>query len=127
MRLTANLTKRETQIAELLAWGSAKKEVANNLNISIRTVENTTRNIYEKIGIQKATELSVWWFLTKAGVSISLDPLKRKFVAIALLAIITPYIFIGGNDIYRRVRNTNRTTIEIRYRARGRRNEEITL
>ena len=57
MRAEAGLTQRETQIAELLAWGAAKKEVADRLSISPRTVENTARNIYSKIGIQKATEL----------------------------------------------------------------------
>lgn len=59
MRAEAGLTQRETQIAELLAWGAAKKEVADRLSISPRTVENTARNIYSKIGIQKATELCV--------------------------------------------------------------------
>ena len=69
MRAEAGLTQRETQIAELLAWGAAKKEVADRLSISPRTVENTARNIYSKIGIQKATELCVWWFCTHCGVS----------------------------------------------------------
>lgn len=49
MRAEAGLTQRETQIAELLAWGAAKKEVADRLSISPRTVENTARNIYSKI------------------------------------------------------------------------------
>lgn len=34
----ANLTKRESEIAELFAWGASKKDVANRLNISERTV-----------------------------------------------------------------------------------------
>lgn len=56
MNKVVTLSKRETQMAELLAWGAAKKEVADKLFVSTRTVEATTRNIYEKIGIQKATE-----------------------------------------------------------------------
>lgn len=88
MKLTAHLTKRETQIAELLAWGAAKKEVAERLFISIRTVENTARNIYRKIEIQKATELCVWWFVTKCGVSISKDPLNRMFIKITATFIL---------------------------------------
>ena len=49
LNLRAELTRRETEIAELLAWGAAKKEVADQLQISPRTVENTARHIYEKI------------------------------------------------------------------------------
>ena len=62
MKKDAELTKREAQIAELLAWGESKKEVADRLYIAERTVENHTRSIYEKTGVQKATELCVWWF-----------------------------------------------------------------
>lgn len=89
MRLKVELSRRETEVAHLLAWGASKKEVADMLFISTRTVENTARNIYAKVGIQKATELCVWWFCTKHNVPVSLDPLKRTFVAVALL-LITP-------------------------------------
>ena len=91
MRAEAGLTQRETQIAELLAWGAAKKEVADRLSISPRTVENTARNIYSKIGIQKATELCVWWFCTHCGVSFDLSPIKRTIIACFFLAIILPH------------------------------------
>ncbi|MFR4344083.1 response regulator transcription factor [Alistipes putredinis] len=92
MRAEAGLTQRETQIAELLAWGAAKKEVADRLSISPRTVENTARNIYSKIGIQKATELCVWWFCTHCGVSFDLSPIKRTIIACFFLAIILPIV-----------------------------------
>lgn len=55
MRLKVELSRRETEVAHLLAWGASKKEVADMLFISTRTVENTARNIYAKVGIQKAT------------------------------------------------------------------------
>ena len=100
MRAEAGLTKRETQIAELLAWGAAKKEVADRLSISPRTVENTARNIYSKIGIQKATELCVWWFCTHCGVSFDLSPIKRTIIACFFLAIILPHEMYG-QGVYR--------------------------
>lgn len=52
MRLKVELSRRETEVAHLLAWGASKKEVADMLFISTRTVENTARNIYAKVGIQ---------------------------------------------------------------------------
>lgn len=50
MRLKVELSRRETEVAHLLAWGASKKEVADMLFISTRTVENTARNIYAKVG-----------------------------------------------------------------------------
>ena len=107
MNATATLTKRESEVAEHLAWGAAKKEVADTLNISIRTVENTARNIYEKIGIQKATELCVWWFCTHCGVSFELSPVKRTVGIIVLIAFFNCNV-VDANDFekyYRRTRN----------------------
>lgn len=111
MNLRCSLTKRENEIAELLAWGASKKEVADRLSIATRTVENTARNIYAKIGIQKATELCVYWFCAKCGVSPSLDPLKRAFAAIALLLIFLPQALAGHTDLYRTGARATRTTV----------------
>lgn len=97
MNTTVKLTKREEQIAELLAWGAAKKEVPDMLPvkpgrgpIAIQTVENTVRNIYEKLGIQKVNELSAWYFVTHFSIPASLNPLKKRVISILLLLIIIP-------------------------------------
>jgi len=96
------LSERESEIAELLAWGAAKKEVADKLQISTRTVESTARNVYKKIGIQKATELCVWWFTTHCGVSMNLSPFKRKIGALFLLLLLAPTVFgQNGSDMAR--------------------------
>lgn len=44
MIATATLTKRESEVTRLIAWGATKKEVAQKLFISERTVENHARN-----------------------------------------------------------------------------------
>ena len=122
MRLKAALSPRETEIAELLAWGASKKEVADRLFISARTVENTARNIYQKIGIQKATELCVWWFCTKCGVPVSKDPLKRAFIAVILLFAFLPRELVCFNDNY--TPRTTRTARTVRVQRPGRRSED---
>lgn len=124
LNLRAVLTRREQQIAELLAWGAAKKEVADLLKISPRTVENTARHIYEKIGIQKATELCVYWFCAKCGVSPSKDPLKRAFIALALLFILLPSEHQPRRDDQTAMRPA-RTTRVVTRTIRGRRSEDI--
>lgn len=122
LNLRAVLTRREQQIAELLAWGAAKKEVADLLKISPRTVENTARHIYEKIGIQKATELCVYWFCAKCGVSPDKDPLKRAFIALVLLAIFLPAELQPRHDD--QAMRPARTTRVASHTVRGRRTED---
>lgn len=127
MKLNAALSRREDQVAELLAWGASKKEVASKLFISTRTVENTARNIYAKLGIQKATELCVWWFCSKCGVPVSLDPLKRAFMAVILLVAFLPRELTGNGDVFkvgRRVRVTRVTRAE---GTRGENDDSINL
>lgn len=112
MNAGAVLTKREAQIAELLAWGAAKKEVADRLDLSTRTIENTARSIYQKLEIQKATELSVWYFCTKYSISFALNPLKKTIIAAFLIAILLPYE-LAGNDIMRSFRSRRAERTEI--------------
>ena len=105
MKLNAELTKRENEVAELLAWGAAKKEVADRLFIS--------------------TELCVWWFCKKCGVPPSLDPLKRAFYALVLLAIFIPRELTANGDMFRAGRRTAKTART--YRASRRRIEDLDL
>lgn len=124
MKENAILTKRENEIAELLAWGASKCEIAAKLFISERTVENHARNIFEKTGCGKVNELSAWWFCTHFNISFELSPIKRRFFAIALLVILTPEIF-NHDDSFIRAQRTARVTRTIRA-SRGRRNDADT-
>lgn len=129
MNRNAELSARETQVAELLAWGAAKKEVADRLNISTRTVENQARSIYGKLGIQKATELSVWWFCTKLGVSFDLSPLKRGIIGAFLLFVMLPSTLNHNyaGDMLRARRTANTRTASARGGRRGREDEGTLL
>lgn len=108
MNLIAKLTTRESEIAELFAWGASKKEVANHLNVSERTIENHARNIYVKIGCGKVNELSAWWFCTKFNISFDLSPLKRSLVSLAFLVVLTPQILSMDDDILRAFKSRTR-------------------
>lgn len=52
------LTNREQNILLLLAQGKSNKEVANDLDISVRTVETHRRNIKRKLGISTTAGLT---------------------------------------------------------------------
>ncbi len=108
MNTAVKLTKRESEIAELFAWGASKKDIANRLFISERTVENHARNIYGKTGCGKVNELSAWWFCTTFNISFDLSPLKRRIIAWCMIAILTPTIINHDNFVVR-ARSQSRT------------------
>lgn len=87
MNANVELSLRESQIAERIAWGASQKEVANDLGISRFTVDNTIRKIYEKLNIGKINELSAWWFCTTFNISFDLSPLKRSICAVSLIVL----------------------------------------
>ncbi len=54
----ARLTTRERQVMELILAGKFNKVVADELQISMRTVEVHRANLFEKMGVRTAVELS---------------------------------------------------------------------
>lgn len=54
------LTEREQEIARLVAAGKMSKEIAAQLNLSVRTVEKHRANIMEKVGVREVASLTRW-------------------------------------------------------------------
>lgn len=52
------LTSRERQVMELILAGKFNKVIADELQISMRTVEVHRANLFEKMGVRTAVELS---------------------------------------------------------------------
>ena len=98
--MNSELTERETQVAELIAWGASKKEVPELLQklyggreVSVHTVENIIRSVFVKIHIGKATELSAWWFCKFCGVDSGRSPfirLRDAVIGIFLFLVMLP-------------------------------------
>ena len=133
MAINDALTRREEQVAELIAWGAAYKEVPGLLQkkyggkeISVNTVKRIVENVFSKLYIGKANELSAWWFCNKLGVDAGLSPLKdfkRAIYSIIFLVIIMPQILSADLDQTARTSRTSRTTRTERV-ERSRRKEE---
>ena len=123
------LSKRERQVAELLAWGASKKEVPDLLRklyggreISVHTVENIARNIYAKLHLNKASELSAWYFCECHQVDDSLSPIKRlrqTVLGVILLVLLTPQV-LGLDDQALRPQRIRTTRVERVIRVRRR-------
>ena len=119
MAINDALTQREEQVAELIAWGAAYKEVPQLLRkkyggkeISVNTVKRIVENVFSKLYIGKANELSAWWFCNRLGVDATLSPLKeikRTIYSILFLVIITPQILAADLEQATRSTRTSRT------------------
>ena len=54
------LSKRELEIAELVAQGLSNKEIATRVFLSERTIETHVSNILDKLGVNSRVEISTW-------------------------------------------------------------------
>jgi DNA-binding NarL/FixJ family response regulator len=51
------LTTREREVASLAARGLTNREIADNLYLSPRTVENHLQRVYDKLGVSSREQL----------------------------------------------------------------------
>ena len=59
-RAAAMLSRREREIAELLALGLANRQIAEELVISVATVERHVANILLKLGFRSRAQVATW-------------------------------------------------------------------
>ena len=57
MKCRYGLTRRELQVLEYLARGRSLRYVANELVLSVNTIDTHTKNLYRKLGIHNRQEL----------------------------------------------------------------------
>jgi DNA-binding NarL/FixJ family response regulator len=53
----AELSDREKEVLKLLAWGNSSKEAADQMNLSVKTVETYRARIGEKLGLRSRTQI----------------------------------------------------------------------
>ena len=58
LRTSSPLTARERQIARLAAGGRTTREIADQLNVSARTVDSHLAHVYAKLGVDGRHELA---------------------------------------------------------------------
>ena len=66
-----DLTEREITVLRLVADGKTNKEIANNLDLSEKTVKNNVRNIFHKLQVYDRTQAAI--LAIRKGL-IELDP-----------------------------------------------------
>ena len=67
------LTRREAQVADLVAAGRTNRQIARALTISEKTVEVHVHNVIAKLGAQSRTEVATW-VVAEQGVPLHGSP-----------------------------------------------------
>ena len=64
MNARDSLTKQESQVLALVAQGRRNAEIAQELYLSIRTVESHLYRIFQKLNVSSRTEAAIYAFHT---------------------------------------------------------------
>lgn len=92
-----SLTEREAEAANLIASGYSCKEIADKLKISYDTANNHIRNIKEKNGITKNTEIPGLYVCYIKGKPFSLKTLREYGIMAMFIFLNVCTISNGGN------------------------------
>lgn len=85
------LTKQENKVLNLVCGACySDKEAADVLHVSTRTVVNHKQNIFHKLGFNKSTELSAWYWCRKFNAEFDLAEFKKQLIAILLFVCLLP-------------------------------------
>lgn len=74
----APLSRRETEVAELVAKGLTNREIATKLFISERTVESHVEQIRNKLGFNSRTQIAGWMVETRLRQSPPVLPMDQR-------------------------------------------------
>lgn len=85
--VNTSFSNREREIADLLARGLSEKEIAAKLNISAATVNNHTRNIREKFGLSKNSEIVLLYIAERNKKPFNLQAIREYGISIILVLI----------------------------------------
>ena len=98
MKQNQLLTKRESEVGELKAWGYIDKEIAERLFISTHTVTQTMKNVYRKTGVTSVGQWCAWWFCKNYDIA------PKVFISAILMFFLTTVNELHNDDFARPVR-----------------------
>lgn len=110
--MEATLSRSEFEIAERIALGESKKEVAYKTHRSIYTVETTVKNIYEKLGFSKISDLVLWYCGQMFDISYQISERKRQVLTTIILVLVVFDLSFNPTDFCRVRRSKTKAEIE---------------
>lgn len=55
------LTRREREVAAMVATARSNREIAAELYVNTKTIEFHLANLFTKLGVRNRTALAAWW------------------------------------------------------------------
>lgn len=74
----ANLTKRETEVLNLMASGKGNKHIAAELGLSYHTVKLHNHNIFTKIGVRNRAAATHWYLTRRQDAAPAPPAMQRR-------------------------------------------------
>jgi DNA-binding NarL/FixJ family response regulator len=91
--LLPNLTSREREVVQLLAEGRSTKEVASQLDLSVKTAETHRSNIMRKLGLHSVSELVLYAVRNNiVQVAMGLPPVPESVPAADAVPAVVPTV-----------------------------------
>jgi DNA-binding CsgD family transcriptional regulator len=84
---TSYFSEAELRVVKVLASGSSEKEIADRLCISRHTVDNHLRNIRERFGLHKNTEIILLYIAQLNHKPFSLANIKQYGLEVILVLV----------------------------------------
>lgn len=107
---TERLTPQELRVATLTAGGFSVKEIAERLHRSVHTVTTQRKAINQKLGVNKDTEVSRWWFCTMFSITAEEITEKMKLAGVtAIMLLFAFHLTVTFDDTMRRTRRGRRS------------------
>lgn len=82
-----SFSNRENEIVDLLCRGYSEKEIAGKLFISPATVNNHMRNMREKFGLHKNSELMLLYIANKNKKRFDLKLIREYGISVILVLL----------------------------------------
>lgn len=80
-------SKRERQVADLLSRGYSEKEVADILRVSPDTINKHTKNIREKFGLHKNSEIILKYISERNNKPFNIKNIREYGIGIILVLL----------------------------------------
>jgi DNA-binding CsgD family transcriptional regulator len=93
--VNTSFSKREREIADLLSRGYTEKEIADKLCISPATVNNHTRNMRERFGLHKNSELVLLYIAQCNREAFNIHDIRKYGISIILVLVNVCYFNKG--------------------------------